>query len=456
MIWSIAALVALATIVLLWPAARRAAAVGLVLVWRLSPLALRKLGMGARDYTPARAVRLAFEDLGPTYIKFGQVIASTPTAFSAATTEEFARCLDEVRPISHAAVAKLLRAELGGGPEELFSEFNPEPLASASIAQVHTATLRSGRPVVVKVQRPGIRHTVGRDLALMRLIARMCMRASKLLRHTNVAAIVEDFARTIHDEMDFLNEAGNMEEFNKLLAREGLHTVARAPRVEREYTTGRVLTMERLFGVRIDDKAGVDRRVDDAEELLRTSSMVFWSCVFLGGFFHGDIHAGNIMVLDDGRLGYLDFGIVGRFSDQDRAALADWVGAMVSGDGEQLARAIHDMGAVRAQHLDWDTYVRDVTQIFLPLRGARVDRPEMLSEFFPRLREMGRVHDIHLPPAFILIIKQIGYFGRYVMMHAPHYNENTDPKSQANFVRIFVKYNAQRRDRREAAIRPSA
>jgi predicted unusual protein kinase regulating ubiquinone biosynthesis (AarF/ABC1/UbiB family) len=201
--------------------------------------------------------------------------------------------------------------------------------------------------------------------------------------------------------------------------------------------------MERLYGVRIDDKHGVDARVDDVVDLLRATSEVFWSCVFLGGFFHGDIHAGNIMVLDDGRLGYLDFGIFGRFSDDHRGALADWLAALVSGNGEQLARAIRAMGAVGGG-VDWDAFVQDVTDVFLPLRALTVDKPEMLEQFFPKLLAMAAAHDLHLPAAFVLILKQLTYFGRYVMIHAPHYNENLDPKSQQTFVKIFMRFNAWR------------
>jgi predicted unusual protein kinase regulating ubiquinone biosynthesis (AarF/ABC1/UbiB family) len=191
--------------------------------------------------------------------------------------------------------------------------------------------------------------------------------------------------------------------------------------------------------------------------MLRATSEVFWSCVFLGGFFHGDIHAGNIMVLDDGRLGYIDFGITGRFSDDHRVALADWIAALVSGNGEQLARSIRDMGAV-GPYVDWDRYVADVTEVFLPLRALTVDRPDMLQTFFPRLLDMARTHDLNLPAQFVLILKQLTYFGRYVSIHAPQFNENLDPVAQQAFIKIFMKFNAWRRSAgaRTVDIRPSA
>jgi len=444
-------------VLLLLPVPRRVFVMGAVFVRRFTPVLGRKLHLVSRDYTTARAVRLAFEDLGPAYIKFGQMIASSPTAFPKHVTEEFARCLDNVRPIPVKRVWQILEEDLGCPPETAFAELDPKPLASASIAQVHAGTLRSGMPIVVKVQRPGVRDRIEHDLALMGVVARIAQWRNKLLRRANLVGVVEDFRRTIREELNFVLEADNIEEFNGLLEREGLLGLARAPHVIRELTTTRVLTMERLFGVRIDDKAGVDQRVKNVIDMLRATSEVFWTCVFLGGFFHGDIHAGNIMVLDDGRLGYLDFGIFGRFSDDQRASLADWIGALVSGNGEQLARAIKSMGAV-PDTVDWDRFVIDITEVFLPLRAITVDKPEMLEQFFPRLLEITVRHDANLPSQFVLILKQLTYFGRYVMIHDPSFNENMDPKSQQNFVKIFMKFNAWRQSQgaKVIQIRPSA
>lgn len=454
--WVLGIVAGVVGLVLLVPVTRRMVVLTWVFTRRLVPVIGRKLRLVGKDYTTARAIRLAFEDLGPAYIKFGQMIASSPTAFSKATTEEFARCLDNVRPIPLPRVKRILAEELGERATSAFSELSDTPLASASIAQVHAGKLQDGTPIVVKVQRPGIRGRIEQDLALMGLWARTATLFSKVLRRANLRGIVEDFRRTIREELDFLKEADNIESFNALLAREELHPLACAPRVHRELTTPRVLTMERFFGVRIDDKAGVDARVSDTVQMLRSTSEVFWSSVFLGGFFHGDIHAGNIMVLDDGRLGYLDFGIFGRFSDDHRAALANWIGAMVSGDGEQMARAIKAMGAV-GEAIDWAAYVKDVTEVFLPLRALTVDKPEMLEEFFPKVIAMSARHDLQLPSQFVLILKQLTYFGRYVMMHAPHYNENLDPQSQQTFVKIFMKFNAWRQQTGagEVHIRPS-
>ncbi len=455
--WLLAVALGVVLVVLALPVARRAVVLVLVFARRLLPVIGRKLRLVPKTYTTARAVRLAFEDLGPAYIKFGQMIASSPTAFPKHVTEEFARCLDNVRPIPVASVWRILEEDLGAHPEAVFAEIDTTPLASASIAQVHAAKLRDGVPIVIKVQRPGVRGRIEQDLALMGFVARVGEACNKLLRRANLRGIVDDFRRTIREELNFVLEGDHIEEFNRLLEREGLVHLARAPRVHRELTTTRVLVLERFYGVRIDDKPGVEARVADVVDMLRATSEVFWSCVFLGGFFHGDIHAGNIMVLDDGRLGYLDFGIFGRFCDEHRVALADWVGALVSGNGEQMARALEAMGAV-GDGIDWDRFVADCTEVFIPLRALTVDKPEMLEQFFPKLLAMAARHDLHLPSQFVLILKQLTYFGRYVMIHCPSFNENLDPKSQQTFVKIFLKLNAWRQSTgaKVIQIRPTA
>lgn len=448
---------ACAVAVVATPVTRRALTVFAVFTWRLLPVLPHKLRLGFRDYSAARGARLAFEDLGPVYLKFGQMIASSPATFPPHVTDEFARCLDEVRPMSVLRVWKILERELGAPPEEVFASIDPSPLASASIAQVHAARLRSGEEVVVKVQRPGIERRIRPDVNLLGFVARVGMLFSAELRRANLLGIVRDFKRTLHEELDFGREADNIERFNALLEREGLASRARAPKVHRDLCTGHVLTMERFFGVRIDDGPGVNARVEDPVQLLRDTSEVFWTCVFLGGFFHGDIHAGNILVLDDGALGYIDFGIVGSFSVEHRVALASWVAGMVSGSGEQMSVALREMGAV-PETVDWPSFVADISECLLPMRSITFEKKDVLEQFFTGLRRIANKHNTLLPQAFVLLLKQLTYFGRYVTIHDPTYNENTDPKSQQAFVKLFVKFNLWRQQSGgdAIAIRPAS
>ena len=197
--WALGIVGLLVVLALAFPVPRRGLVLGWVAVRRGLPVLGRKLRLVGADCTTARAFRLGFEDLGPAYLKFGQMIASSPTAFSKQVTEEFGKCLDEVRPIPVAQVWRIIEHELGDHPERIFASIDPEPLASASIAQVHAATLQSGAPVVIKVQRPGIRARVESDLGLMAFWARVAEAVSKLMRHANLSGIVADFRKTIRE-----------------------------------------------------------------------------------------------------------------------------------------------------------------------------------------------------------------------------------------------------------------
>ncbi len=263
---------------------------------------------GRRGEAPA-ILRRTFEELGPTYVKLGQLIASSQGLFPEVYCEEFRRCLDRVKPFPFADVQRTLREELGRPAEEVFSFIDPEPLASASIAQVHAARLLDGQEVVIKVQRPRIGALVEADLRVLRLAAR-ALALSPRGELANPVGIVEDFEANIREELDFRLEAVNMAEFNRIMLLRG-HEQVVAPRVVEGLVTQRVLVMERFFGHRVDDVEKLRASNVDGEEKLLAGMRAWFGCMILHGFFHGDVHAGNLMALTDGRIGFLDFGIVG-------------------------------------------------------------------------------------------------------------------------------------------------
>ena len=448
-------LIIAASLSVLWlliPLTRRVALVAFVIVRRFSPIILAKLRL--IKYPTARAVRLAFEDLGPAYVKFGQMIASSPTAFAPEVAQEFEVCFDEVRPLPARKIKKLIAKEIGNKSDSAFESIEAEALASASIAQVHQGKLKDGSDIVVKIQRPGIRSRVEQDLRIMSILTFTAEKIFKNLHRANPTGIVKDLKRTMLEEMDFTKEAQNIKEFKQMLVENNLDELATAPKVYNDLSTDKVIVMDKLNGVRIDDKAGVDKRVEESRTVLRQTSKVFWTGIFLGGVFHGDIHAGNILVLDDGRLGYLDFGIFGRFTMEDREALVSWMAGMATSDGEKLAQSMKQMHAI-SDDVDWDMFVKDVKETFLPLRSATVDNPELIESFFPKLREMALKYDMRLPENFVLILKQVTYLGRYIMIHDPGYNEHLDPESKKNLMVLFQKFNALRAAHAETQSLPS-
>lgn len=379
--------------------------VGLRFVWYF----LRARRAEYRALPLPRAVRLAFERLGPTYVKLGQLVASGEALFPPALSAEFQRCLDRVPAFSFDQVKRTLAAELGEGELARFRSIDRVPMAAASIAQVHAATLDDGQEVVIKIQRPRLAEVVGADVVLMRWIARVTAFVSKRARQSHPVGIVDDFAHNLSEELDFRNEARRMREFNQVMRRMGTSSVA-APVVVRELSGPRVLTMERFRGVSVADTAAVQASSYDGQERLRTGIRAWFQCLLVADFFHGDVHGGNFMLLDDGRIGFLDFGIVGTLPVERQAGVLEYVLAFQSRDFGRLGRAMVALGASR-EPVDPDTFARELEALYAPLFDAT--EGFRIAELVPNLLRLAHRHDLSLPRDLVLISKQLVYLDRY-------------------------------------------
>ncbi|MCX6480343.1 MAG: AarF/UbiB family protein, partial [Mycobacterium sp.] len=271
--------------------------------WQLTRTGLRVLptlpGKGRLQDKVIKQIPKTFSDLGPTYVKFGQIIASSPGAFGEPLSREFRSLLDSVPPADTTAVHKLFKDELGADPAELFASFDEEPFASASIAQVHYATLHTGEDVVVKIQRPGIRRRVAADLQILKRFAQV-VELVKLGRRLSARDVVADFADNLAEELDFRIEAQSMEAWVSGLHGSPLGRNITVPQVHWEFTSERVLTMERVHGVRIDDVTAIRGKGFDGTELVKALLFATFEGGLRHGLFHGDLHAGNLLVDDDG------------------------------------------------------------------------------------------------------------------------------------------------------------
>jgi aarF domain-containing kinase len=400
-------------------------------------VALKAAGMGlgqrirgGENVGPA-VVRRAFEDLGPTYVKLGQLVASSEGLFPEPYCQEFRKCLDQVRPFPYDDVQRILRAELGRDPRDVFAFIDPKPLASASIAQVHAARLRDGQEVVIKVQRPKIAEIVEADLRVLRLGAR-AMAYHPRAKLANPVGVVDDFQATIRAELDFRLEAANMAEFNRIMASQGQLRVA-APRVVAEFSTARILVMERFFGHRVDDVEELRPSKVDAEERLLVGMRAWFQCMILHGFFHGDVHAGNLMALDDGRVGFLDFGIVGRFTPDRREQVTDYLVAFATGDFAKLARVMVAMGSVDRGRIDIDKLARDLAEAYEPILSNELT-PAKYAHIIPTIMRTGVKHGMRMPRDFVLVVKQMLYFDRYAKLLAPGLNVFRDARVVAGLM----------------------
>ena len=267
----------------------------------------------------SRRLRKAFEQLGPAYIKLGQIVSSGRGLFPDEVVDEFATLRDRVPPEPFAAVRAVVEEDLGKKLEEVFERFDEQSLAAASIAQVHAAKLRTGEEVVVKVQRPQVAKLVRSDLRAMAWIAPFLTGRIPVAALANPPALVELFAETISEELDFRLEAENMLDIARLLQDAG-QTKLVVPRPHPELVTRRVLVMERLTGYTISQADEMRAAGIDTEAVLRALLISFLEGAMIYGVFHGDLHAGNLFVLPDGRVALLDFGMTGRMTPKQRQA----------------------------------------------------------------------------------------------------------------------------------------
>src|SRR5882757_5590646 len=316
-------------------------------VTRTGARVLTKLiGRGSLQEKVLKEIPQTFSDLGPTYVKFGQIIASSPGAFGEQMSREFRSLLDRVPPADTGEVHELFKEQLGDDPANLFATFDEQPFASASIAQVHYAKLHTGEEVVVKIQRPGIRRRVAADLQILKRGAQL-VELAKLGRRLSAQDVVADFADNLAEELDFRLEAQSMDAWVSHMHASPLGKNIRVPQVYWDLTTEKVLTMERIQGVRIDDVAAIRKAGFDGTELVKALLFSVFEGGLRHGLFHGDLHAGNLYVDDDGKIVFFDFGIMGRVDPRTRWLLRELVYALlVTKDHATAGKIVVLMGAV--------------------------------------------------------------------------------------------------------------
>ncbi|CAL5407601.1 unnamed protein product [Camellia sinensis] len=363
----------------------------------LSPVYLRKL----------------FERMGATYIKLGQFIASAPTLFPPEYVQEFQYCFDRTPAVPFEEIQKIMLEELGRPLDSIYEYVDPTPIASASIAQVHGARLRgSQEDVVIKVLKPGIEDILMADLNFVYVVARILEFLNPELNRTSLVGIVQDIRESMLEEVDFNKEAVNIESFRRYLEAMGLTRQATAPKVYQQCSTRRVLTMQRLYGVPLTDLDSISSLVSSPEATLITALNVWFGSLLACETFHADVHAGNLWLLRDGRIGFLDFAdivtrktidsgstenglyfldqpdklahssttgptttddiwlwhrrlgrIVGRISPKTWAAMEIFLASISTEEYESMASALTEMGATN-KDVDTKAFARDLEKIF--------------------------------------------------------------------------------------------
>lgn len=376
----------------------------------------RRAGGAASRADVSRRLRQAAERLGPTYIKLGQIISSGEGIFPEELVSEFKKCRDQVPPEPFSVVRQVVEADLGRPLEAVFSRFHPVPLAAASIAQVHEATLHTGEEVVVKVQRPSVGELVHKDLRVMAWIAPFMVGRIPIAALANPPALVELFAETITEELDFRIEAENMLDIARSFALLGQRDYV-IPRPHPTLVTPRVLVMERLAGFKFDDVAGMQDAGVDTEQVVRTGMIGFMEGALIHGIFHGDLHGGNLFVLPDGRTALLDFGIVGRLSEPRRLAFLRLLMTATSNDVHGQLAALRDLGALPPD-TDLDAVIRDLGLDKPVVDPTKMDADELVNEIQKTIKALLGI-GARLPKELMLFIKNMVFLDGAIATLAP-------------------------------------
>jgi len=384
-----------------------------LLLWAIKE---RRQGGSVSRAGISRRLREAAEVLGPTYIKLGQVISSGEGLFPEELVSEFRLCRDKVPAEPWDVVSGVVETELGGPIAATFMEFDQTPLAAASIAQVHRARLLNGQEVVVKVQRPTIRTQVHQDLRVMAWLAPFMVGRIPIAALANPPALVELFAETICEELDFRLEAENMLDVAHVFALLGQRGFV-VPRPHPKLVTRRMLVMERLIGFGFDDVEEMQAAGIDTTEVIRIGLKGFTEGCMIHGIFHGDLHGGNLFVLHDGRIGLLDFGITARMTPLQRNAFLRLMMTAATGDIMGQLAAFRDLGA-----LPPDTDLREVF-LDLGLDQTPVDPTAMSQEQL--VGEIQRIikallgYGARLPKILMLYVKNLMFLDGAIAKLAP-------------------------------------
>lgn len=375
---------------------------------------LSALRLAKGERADAYLLKDAFMQMGVTYIKLGQFIASTPSIFPREFVMAFADCLDNTPPVPFSVIRQVLSDELGD-VDGIFESIEPVPLASASIAQVHKAVLKNGKVVALKVQKPDVGAIMQTDLGVLHGAFWTLEKVVPSMKAVNLAPILDEIKQRMLMETDFVAESQHIEQFLAFLAQLGTDKIT-APTVHQHLTTKKVLTMDFLHGKSLID----DRVVPDVatQQVMNDVLDTWFLSVMMTGQFHADLHAGNLLWLDDGRVAFLDFGLVGKIDPACLQACFALVQAMQQGDHHGMATAMVDIGMTHAsEKMNVARLADDLQKLFG--KSATLDPSDSLNALMLDLHDIGKRHGIHFPKDFALLTKQLLYFDRFMVALAP-------------------------------------
>lgn len=361
-------------------------------------------GSEALDTTLSERLRIVFAELGSSFIKLGQLLSSRPDLITDRLADEFKKLQDEIPPFPFDQCKEIIEENLKAPIDQIFSSIDKQPIAAASIAQVHKAILINGDKVVIKIQRPKIKEIIETDVSIMKTLAELMLKYIPESTVFNPRGIVDEFAKTITKELNFQEERRNIERFT--LSFKHVPSI-KIPKVYSQYSSDKVLTMEQIEGSKLDDIQSIERKGLDRQELAKTTINAYFKMMLEDGFFHADPHPGNLFALDDGRVSLVDFGIVGWLTPEIMESIATVLISLVNKDFDSLIDQFIALGMVTDES-DLERFrqefMADIVDFLVPLYDLALSEINY-AEYLDTITRLAIKHNLKVPSSILLMNK---------------------------------------------------
>lgn len=390
-----------------------------------------------KSLSDGEKIRRACEELGPTFIKFGQIMSTRRDIFPEDIVNELSKLQDHVNPFSFQLAKEVFESEMKATLEESFISFDPNPIASASIGQVYEAVLKTGEKVVVKIQKPSIKKIIERDLEILYNIAKLLDEHLDSQKPYNLLEIVDEFSHVIMRELDYSLEGRNAERFYQNF-KDNSNVII--PKVYWDYTSEKVLTMERIYGIKIMDINKIKSKNWDLENLAEISANCFFKQIFIFGFFHGDPHPGNIFAVGNSKIAFVDFGIVGYLDKGTMSFISNLLTAAVKKDIDKIINILGEIDALQT-----NTNIRRLKEDISFLINLYYNMPLNklnLGEAFKKIMEVAYINRVKLPSQFTILLKSIVTFEGSVKYLNPKFSLSNIAKDFSKEI-YYYKFNPQ-------------